>query len=145
MRHKRLLLSVPILVLLSSAAWGKIDTVKMVDFSFVPPAITIAPGDTIVWKSTQACCIPHTTTRSSGPSTWDSGPVALNGTFQLVFPNRGTFNYECTPHGLSGMTGVVTVVELPKVPVMGYAGLALLLASLAAAGIWILHRRRQTA
>jgi plastocyanin len=144
MRFKGLLWSVPFFLLLTSATWGKIDTVKMIDFSFVPAAITIAPGDTIVWKSTQQCCIPHTTTRAAGPMTWNSGDVALNGTFQLAFPNRGTFNYECIPHGPSGMTGVVTVVELPKVPVMGYVGLALLLASLAAAGIWMLYRKRQT-
>ncbi len=144
MRHRRLLWFVPILLLLSSAAWGKIDTVKMVDFAFVPAAITIVPGDTIVWKSTQECCIPHTSTRSSGPMTWDPGPLPLNSTFQLAFPTQGTFNYVCTPHEFNPMTGVITV-QFPKVPVMGYLGLALLLASLAAAGVWLLLRKRQNA
>jgi plastocyanin len=144
MRQKRLLLLVPVLLLLTSSAWGKIDTVRMVDFSFVPANLTIQAFDTVVFKSTQECCIPHTTTRSTGPVTWDSGPVPLNGTFSLVFNQVGTYNYECTPHGLSGMTGSITVVA-PKVPVLGYLGLALLLSSLAATGAWLLLRRRRTA
>jgi plastocyanin len=141
MRYKRLLWFVPILLLLSSAAWGKIDTVKMVDFAFVPANLTIRGGDTVVWKATQECCLPHTTTRSTGPTTWDSGPVPLNGTFQLAFPTVGTFNYVCTSHDLLGMVGSVTV-QAPKLPVLGYLGMALLLASLAATGVWLLQRKR---
>jgi len=114
----------------------------MVDFSFVPASITIAPGDTIVWKSIQQCCVTHTTTRSTSPMTWNA-VVPLNNTFKLVFNEQGTFNYVCANHAGIGMTGSVAV--LSKVPSLGWMGLALLLSSLGAMAIWILERRRKTA
>ena len=144
MRKRGLLLLVSFLLLLSSAAWGAVDTVRLVDFAFVPANLTITAGDTVVWKVTMECCLPHTTTRSSGPLTWDSGPLPLNNTFKVGFPTVGTFNYVCTSHEFSGMTGSISV-SAPKIPVLGILGLALLLASMAAAGIWMLKRRRQAA
>jgi plastocyanin len=126
-------------VLFTQAAWAKIDTVRMTDFAFVPASVTISLGDTIVWKSTQQCCIVHTTTRSAGPMTWDA-TVPLNTTFQLVFGQAGMFNYECTPHAGIGMTGSIVVQQ--STPSLGWAGLALLLSSLGSAGAWLLQRRK---
>lgn len=138
--------SLPVFAFLFFAAagvWAKTDTVRMIDFAFVPASITIAPGDTVVWKSTQQCCITHTTTRSTGPMTWDA-TVPLNSTFQQAFTQQGTFNYVCTPHQGLGMSGSVTVfsVALSKAPSLGWLGLALLLASLGAAGIWTLRKKK---
>lgn len=127
------------LLLFGQIAWAKIDTVRMTDFAFVPASITIAPGDTIVWKSTQACCITHTTTRSTGPMTWDA-TVPLNSTFQRIFGQQGTFNYVCTPHAGIGMAGSVTVVA--KIPSLGWLGLTLLFASVGVAAVWLLQRRK---
>ncbi|MGH8005194.1 MAG: cupredoxin domain-containing protein [Limisphaerales bacterium] len=142
MRLARAVLTVTATFIFTSAAWAKIDTVRMVDFAFVPAAITIAPGDTIVWKSTQQCCLLHTSTRSTGPMTWNA-VVPLNTTFKVAFNQQGTFNYVCSNHVDIGMTGSVTV--LSKVPSLGWLGLALLLSSLAAAAFWILESRRKTA
>jgi len=145
MRFLRLpLLVLLALVFITASGWAKIDTVKMVDFTFQPASLTILPGDTVVWKVTQSCCDLHTTTRTSAPLTWDSGPMLLNATFLLVFPGQGTFNYVCTPHEFGGMVGTITV-QSPKAPVLGWLGLGLLLASLTVTGIWMLQQRRQPA
>ena len=130
------------LFLLTQTASAKIDTVRMVDFAFVPASITISQGDTIVWKSTQQCCITHTTTRSTGPMTWNA-TVPLNTTFRLAFNQTGTFTYDCIPHAGLGMNGSVTVVS--RVPSLGWLGLALLLSSLTAAALYVLEGRRKTA
>jgi plastocyanin len=139
MRFWKVVLIASGLLAFSSPVWADIDTVRMVDFSFVPSSITIAPGDTIVWKSTQACCITHTTTRSTGPMTWDA-TVPLNSTFQRIFGQQGTFNYACTPHEGIGMTGSVTVIA--KIPSLGWLGLTLLFASVGVAAVWLLQRRK---
>ncbi len=122
--------------------WAKTDTVRMQDFQFVPKVLVINPGDTVVWKSIQFCCDQHTSTRTL-TSGWDSGPLPLNGTFQRAFTEAGSYEYWCTPHKPIGMIGQVTVTS--RVPSTDRLGLVLLLASLAAAGIWMLERRRKTA
>jgi plastocyanin len=142
MRFLKVAVTAAALFLLVQRAWAKTDTVRMIDFAFVPASITVNPGDTVVWKSTQQCCIMHTSTRSSGPMTWNAS-VPLNSTFNLQFNQQGTFSYFCTPHQGIGMTGSVTVVS--KVPSLGWLGLAFLLSSLAAATLWILENRRKTA
>lgn len=135
-------LTIIAMFLFTKTAGAKTDTVRMQDFAFVPASLTVAPGDTVVWKSTQQCCLLHTSTRSTGPMTWNA-VVPLNTTFKLAFNQQGTFNYFCNNHAGIGMVGSVTV--LSKVPSLGWLGLVLLLASLTAAAIWILARRRKAA
>lgn len=144
MQRVRLVLTAPFFIFLTASAWAKIDTVKAVDFAFQPPTLTIKAGDTVVWKVTEECCLPHTTTRSSTPMTWNSGNLLLGGTFKVVFPDTGTFDYVCSNHSDLGMVGTIRV-QYPKVPTLGWLGILLLLASLTATGIWLLQRRRQTA
>lgn len=147
MRLGKVALGTFLFSLFFSAAWGKIDTVEVQDFSFVPNSLTIKAGDTVLWRVTVECCIAHTTTRASSPMTWNSGPLALNATFRLPFPNTGTFSYFCSPHQGLGMTGSITVLPPPppvSVSATGWLGLFLLGASLTAAGSWILERRRKT-
>lgn len=130
------------LLLLPSAGWAKTDTVKVQDFQFVPKVLAVNLGDTVVWKVIQECCLPHTSTRSYAPS-WNSGPLALNATFSRVFTEPGSFDYACATHASLGMVGQITV--LSTVPSTGWVGLALLLASLGAAAVWFLQRRRKLA
>ena len=140
MRFWKVVLIASGLLVFSSPAWADIDTVRMIDFAFVPASITISPGDTIVWKSIQQCCDTHTTTRSTEPMTWGA-TVPMNGTFQRIFGQQGTFNYVCTPHAGIGMTGSVTVIS--KVPSLGWLGITLLLASMGAAAVWLLQQRKR--
>jgi plastocyanin len=139
MRLLKGLLTAAGLFLLTQNAWAKKDTVLMNDFVFVPANITITRGDTIVFKSNQVCCIAHTTTRT-GLYSWDSGPMPLNATFLIPFHDAGKFDYECIPHAGIGMLGSVTVVS--NVPSTDWLGLCLLLASLSAAAIWVLEKKR---
>lgn len=137
-------------LLLSKCAWGVIDTVKVQDFRFIPASLTIHAGDTVVWKVYQECCLPHTSTRGNLPMSWDSGPLPMGGTFRLAFPDTGTFAYACDNHAYIGMIGSITVQPPPAPPLstvdaLGWLGLGLLGASLAAAGIWSLRRKRKTA
>ncbi|MCI0596576.1 MAG: plastocyanin/azurin family copper-binding protein [candidate division Zixibacteria bacterium] len=142
MRLARAVLTVTAMFVFTSAAGAKTDTVRMQDFQFVPKVLVINPGDTVVWKSIQFCCDQHTSTRTLA-SGWDSGPLALNGTFQRAFTEGGSYEYWCTPHQPIGMIGQITVTT--SVPSNNWAGLALLLASLTAAALWILERRRKRA
>lgn len=148
MRVARTLSTIASIFLFVQTGWAEIDTVRMQDFTFVPSSLTIHAGDTVVWKSVQQCCVPHTSTRSTAPMTWNSGFVVLNGTFRLAFPSTGTFSYFCANHSDLGMVGSVTVLPLPPpppIPAMNWLGLLFLGANLTAAGIWILERKRKTA
>ncbi len=142
MRLVKAVLTVAGLFLFTSTVWGDIDTVRVQDFSFVPGSLTIQPGDKVVWKFIQACCIDHTVTRSATPMSWNSGTLVVGETFELVFPTAGTFTYFCTPHAGIGMTGSITVQGL-KASTLNWLGLILLVASLSATGIWILGKKRR--
>ncbi len=131
-----------------ASAWGRIDTVRVEDFSFIPASKTIQAGDTIRWRVFEQCCLDHTVTRGDPPMSWDSGPLYLGDVYQLAFPDTGVFDYGCFNHEYIGMIGSITVEPRPPAPAVsatGRVGLVLLLASLAAAAIWILERRRKTA
>ncbi len=142
MRFAKIVLTVAGFFVFTSAAWAKKDTVRMTDFAFVPASIVIKAGDTIVWKSTQQCCIPHTTTRT-GFFSWNSGAVPLNGTFMQAFPDGGSYDYYCEPHAGIGMLGTINVAS--SIPSNSWMGLVLLFSSLGAAAIWLLERKRKTA
>ncbi|MCI0330768.1 MAG: plastocyanin/azurin family copper-binding protein [candidate division Zixibacteria bacterium] len=132
------------LLLFTSTARGDTDTVLVRDFNFFPASLTIRPGDKVVWKFIQACCIDHTVTRTASPMSWNSGSLAVGETFELVFPTAGTFAYHCIPHQAIGMTGSITVEPI-RASTLGWLGLFLLAASLTAAGIYVLGYKRQSA
>jgi plastocyanin len=83
--------------------------VSIVDFDFVPPAQSVALGDTVIWTNNGAA--PHTSTSSTG--VWNSGNLSTGQTFQFTFNTAGTFNYICTIHPF--MRGSITVVD-PNAP-----------------------------
>jgi hypothetical protein len=67
---------------------------------------TIQVGDTVTWQNVSDTA--HTSRECDGscgavlPPTplplWDSGPVAISGTFSRQFNQAGTFNYQCNIH-----------------------------------------------
>jgi plastocyanin len=82
--------------------------------TFSPFAVFIQPGDTVmwVWKDTPDGFHGVTSgTPTGGPTgLFDSGIHNKPFTFFFTFPNPGTFNYYCVPHGLCcGMVGRVIV------------------------------------
>lgn len=144
MHFRRVVLATTAIFLITPVVWGKIDTVKVRDYTFLPSSLTIQAGDTVVWKVIQQCCLFHTVTRTASPMSWDSGDLTVGGTFLLVFPNTGSFGYSCQSHEGIGMVGSIIVLPPPplKTPALGWLGLGLLAASLAAVNFWLLERKQ---
>jgi plastocyanin len=83
-----------------------VDTASIVmkDNQFQPGHIEIPARTTVTW--TNADQIPHNVKFGDGPA---SDNLSFGATFQRVFNDPGTFDYECTIH--TGMVGRVTVVS----------------------------------
>ena len=148
---------------------------------FVPPSLDIEAGDSVKWTALHPHTVtfpaagqdpttidPFTTTPTTN-STYDgtslynsallaAGPGAPTS-FQLTFPEAGTFNYICALHVFLGQTGQIQVSAAPvitppptdvgqlaagspsgEVPWLAL-GLLLILATSIAAGTLVLRRR----
>jgi plastocyanin len=64
-------------------------------FGFNPTTLTIRAGSTVIWKNVSS--VPHTVTSDDG-QTFDSGNIAVGGTFHFTFKNAGTYAYHCNIH-----------------------------------------------
>lgn len=74
-------------------------------FGFTPAALEIRVGTTVAWKNMSS--VPHTVTSDDG-TTFDSGTLAVGGTFRFTFKTAGTFSYHCNVHPY--MRSVIIVV-----------------------------------
>jgi len=90
---------------------GAQNVVRISGFSFSPATVNIQAGQSVCW--TWDTSSPHTVTADS--DTFNSGPPASAGTFQVTFSTAGTFGYFCQVHGskTSGMRGSVVVTGDP--------------------------------
>jgi plastocyanin len=86
-----------------SAKPPRTHTVTIANFVFQPATITVAPGDTVVWRNTDI--VPHSATARD--STWDSQSLAANATWSYVATQRGQYAYYCVFH--PNMTGTIDV------------------------------------
>jgi plastocyanin len=79
------------------------DTVRVLiaGLRFVPDAIAIEPGTTVIWRNDDP--IDHTVTATG----FDSGLIPPGRSWARTFPRTGTFDYACRPHPV--MRGRVTV------------------------------------
>lgn len=98
------------------------------DLVFDPDALTVAPGDTVVWETVGS--IGHSVTayedgiptdaeyfasgdfedESSARSGYPAqGDVAEGETYEHTFDVEGTYDYFCIPHESVGMLGTITV------------------------------------
>lgn len=81
-------------------------------YNFRPAAVTIQPGDTVVWSNAGGL---HTVTGSGSDVICGSGTIATSCSH--TFTNAGTYLYACQFHGaFFSMTGVVHVASLPLPP-----------------------------
>jgi plastocyanin len=108
---------------------------------FLPVAMTVAPGDTVVWTNTDPV-LPHTVTfpgpdgklpdfpsaqavMPAGGSTYDgsaftnSGLVGPAGTpntqsYSLTFTTPGIYHYACLIHRELGQVGTIVVAQSPQ-------------------------------
>lgn len=100
--------------------------------AFRPASVTVAPGDTVVWRNTSKQG--HTVTayedeippaadyfasggfdsQAAAEDGWVGGAegrLSQGDTYGHTFEVPGTYNYFCIPHETVGMAGVVTVSE----------------------------------
>ncbi|MDZ7733991.1 MAG: cupredoxin family copper-binding protein [Acidimicrobiia bacterium] len=85
-----------------SRAEGVLD-LEIVDYAYQPTVDEISVGETITWTNRDE--FEHTTTADDG--TWDSGPLAEGGSFEVTFDEPGTYAYHCDIHNF--MTGEIVV------------------------------------
>ncbi len=76
--------------------------VKIQDFAFQPPQITVAPGDTVVWVNKDF--VPHFVSLANGR--WQSDVLEEDKTWELLVDETGSFHYVCIFH--PEMAGEVT-------------------------------------
>jgi plastocyanin len=128
--------------------------VKLKNFVFDPPEVTIFEGDTVAWvwangghSTTSDDCVCGCT------CLWDS-MVHATGTpsyrFDYTFDDAGDFDYHCTVHVARGMVGTVHVLPACRAPVKPEdrpAGLALLAVGLGGCGLcgYARYRRQPVA
>jgi plastocyanin len=77
--------------------------VKIDNFTFTPPAITVSAGTTVHWVNHDD--IPHTVV--SDDKSFKSKTLDTNDEFTLTFTKPGTYSYFCSIH--PKMTGKVVV------------------------------------
>jgi|APSaa5957512622_1039677.scaffolds.fasta_scaffold41551_3 plastocyanin len=64
------------------------------DFDFSLNVLTINQGDKVVWENLDS--VKHTVTSDNGD--FDSGLLSKGETFSHVFNDKGSFDYDCSPH-----------------------------------------------
>jgi len=81
-------------------------TIRMVDFAFEPATTQVKAGTTVTWVNDGPT--PHTSTASSGATTWDSGILQAGQSFSFTFDQPGSLDYLCLLH--PSMTAHIDVV-----------------------------------
>ena len=81
-------------------------TIRIVDFAFEPATTQVKVGTTVTWVNNGPA--PHTSTASSGATTWDSGVLQAGQSFSFTFDQPGSFDYLCLLH--PAMTAHIDVV-----------------------------------
>jgi plastocyanin len=80
------------------------EEVRIRDFAFVPPDLTVRIGTPVVWTNEDA--VLHTVTAEDGR--FDSSTFGQGRTFRLTPERVGTFPYICTVHPFMRATIRVT-------------------------------------
>ena len=70
--------------------------VKIDNFSFGPPTLTVSVGTTVTWTNRDD--IPHTVTSSDDPKVFKSKVLDTDEKFSFAFTKAGTYPYFCSIH-----------------------------------------------
>ncbi len=99
------------LLSVSTFAQQRFDVQTSGASAFVPSALTINVGDTVVWTNTGGSHNVNGTqaTYPSNPESFGGFAVSAGWTFTHVFTLPGTYDYRCDPHVGNGMAGTITV------------------------------------
>ena len=82
-------------------------SVEIIDLSFNPSSITIAPGDTVIWYNNETSTHHSVTSDVGVTPSFDSGEIVAGATWSHTFDTEGTFTYHCMYH--TYMHGTVIV------------------------------------
>jgi len=87
------------------------NTVLMMNDSFVPQTITVAPGTRITWVNmdTEVHSVTCEMPSEMQGVFFDSGAIQPGRTYERTFVNIGQFHYRCKFQPLGEMTGIVIV------------------------------------
>jgi len=70
--------------------------VRIDNFSFGPPTLTVSVGTTVTWTNRDD--IPHTVTSSDDPKVFKSKVLDTDEKFSFTFTTAGTYPYFCSIH-----------------------------------------------
>jgi plastocyanin len=99
------------MLFLTMTIFGQIShTVNVSNFSFSPQELTVAVGDTVIWKNISGM---HNvngtmTTYPNNPESFGNN-VGSGWTYKYIFNITGNYDYRCDPHFALGMTGKIFV------------------------------------
>ena len=82
----------------------KTHTVTIDATRFEPARLTVAPGDTVIWRNKDI--LAHTATSTTG--VFDSKEIKPGASWKYVVPRKGLFEYLCTLH--PAMKGTLRVM-----------------------------------
>jgi amicyanin len=88
---------------LAGAALAENPMVKIDDFAFSPPSLTVKVGAAVTWLNKDD--IPHTV--ASKAQVFKSKALDTNDSFSFTFNEAGTYEYFCSLH--PHMTGTIVV------------------------------------
>jgi plastocyanin len=91
------------LIFLASPVWAADATVKIDNFTFDPPRLTVKAGATVTWYNEDD--IPHTVAATG--KQFRSKALDTDGKFSFTFTTPGSYEYFCSLH--PHMTGVIVV------------------------------------
>jgi plastocyanin len=86
----------------AAGAAAATHTIAIDGMQFVPPALTVHRGDTVVWVNKDL--VPHTVTAAKA---FDSGQIAPGASWTWVARQAGHYDYVCTLHPTMKATLVV--------------------------------------
>ena len=90
-------------VAVMAAPIGEETAVKIDNFTFTPPRVTVKAGTTVTWTNEDD--IPHTV--GSNTRTFKSKPLDTDDKFSFTFTTAGVYDYFCSLH--PHMTGTIVV------------------------------------
>jgi amicyanin len=85
------------------AASAEDAAVRINDFAFSPPSLTVKAGTTVTWRNRDD--IPHTV--KSSTRVFGSGALDTDDTYSFTFREPGAYQYFCSLH--PHMTGKIIV------------------------------------
>jgi plastocyanin len=87
----------------TTAASASSNSIAIANFAFSPATTTVKAGTAVTWTNKDSTT--HAVASDSG--VFQSGDLALNGTYTYTFSKAGTYAYHCSIH--PSMKGTVIV------------------------------------